>query len=84
LLPRLLHRALRRADADAAAARRQQRAPWSADERRRPNARLEQLVIGGALLIAGVLWTGLASPPWLGWAGAVIGLGVLAFAPRRG
>jgi ubiquinone biosynthesis protein len=84
LLPRLLHRALRRADADAAAARRQQRAPWSADERRRPNARLEQLVIGGALLIAGVLWTGLASPPWLGWAGAAIGLAVLAFAPRRG
>jgi len=41
-------------------------------------------VIGGALLIAGVLWTGLASPPWLGWAGAAIGLAVLAFAPRRG
>jgi ubiquinone biosynthesis protein len=84
LLPRLLHRTLRRADSDAAAARRQQRAPWSGDERRRPNSRLEQLVIGGALLIAGVLWTGLASPPWLGWAGAALGLAVLAFASRRG
>jgi ubiquinone biosynthesis protein len=83
LLPRLLHRTLRRADADAAAARRQQRAPSSGDERRRPNTRLEQLVIGGALLIAGVLWTGLASPPWLGWAAAALGLAVLALAPRR-
>ncbi len=82
MLPRLLHRTLRRAEADEAAARRRERAPVVV-ERRRPNARLEQLVIGGALLIAGVLWTGLAEPTWLGWAGAALGLVVLVFAPRR-
>jgi ubiquinone biosynthesis protein len=82
LLPRLLHRALRRADAEDAAARRQQRAHLVV-ERRRPTERLEQLVIGGALLIAGVLWAGLAAPAWLGWCGAVVGLAVLVLAPRR-
>ena len=83
LLPRLLHRALRRADADDAAARRQQRAPVVVGEPRRATARLEQLVIGAALLIAGVLWSGLASPAWLGWVGAAVGLAILVFAPRR-
>jgi ubiquinone biosynthesis protein len=83
LLPRVLHRALRRADAEDAAARRQQRSHSSNEAPRRTTARLEQLVIGGALLIAGVLWTGLATPHWLGWLGAVGGLAVLAFAPRR-
>jgi ubiquinone biosynthesis protein len=83
MLPRVLHRALRRAEAEDAAVRRQQRAPAFATERRRAT-RLEQLVIGAALLIAGVLWTGLASPAWLGWAGAALGLAVLVFAPRRG
>ena len=82
MLPRVLHRALRRAEAEDAAVRRQQRAPSFATERRRAT-RMEQLVIGAALLIAGVLWTGLASPPWLGWAGAAGGLAVLVFAPRR-
>ncbi|HUQ52702.1 MAG TPA: ubiquinone biosynthesis regulatory protein kinase UbiB, partial [Gammaproteobacteria bacterium] len=74
MLPRVLHRALRRIDAEDAAVRRQQRAPVIIAERRRPTARIEQLVFGGALLIAGVLWTGLASPPWVGWAGAAVGL----------
>jgi len=83
LLPRLLHRALRRADAADAAARRQQRAPVVVGEPRRATARLEQLVIGAALLIAGVLWSGLASPVWLGWVGAAGGLAILVFAPRR-
>jgi ubiquinone biosynthesis protein len=83
LLPRVLHRALRRADADDAAARRQQRRSLGADVPRRPTARLEQLVVGAALLIAGVLWSGLAMPPWLGWLGAAAGLAVLVFAPRR-
>jgi ubiquinone biosynthesis protein len=82
ILPRVLHRALRRSEAEDAAVRRQQRAPTFATERRRAT-RMEQLVIGAALLIAGVLWTGLASPPWLGWAGVVVGLAVLVFAPRR-
>lgn len=79
MLPRLLHRALRRVDAEEAAQQRQQRAPL---ERRR-QTRLEQLVVGAALLIAGALWTGLAEPMWLGWAGGAVGLAVLVFAPRR-
>jgi ubiquinone biosynthesis protein len=85
MLPRMLHRAIRRADAADAAVRRQQRAPLVVAAPRRPTARLEQLVIGAALLIAGVLWTGLdASPPWLGWVGAAAGFALLVFAPRRG
>ena len=52
-------------------------------EPRRATARLEQLVIGAALLIAGVLWSGLAAPAWLGWVGAAVGLAILVFAPRR-
>jgi ubiquinone biosynthesis protein len=83
MLPRVLHRALRRAEAEDAAVRRQQRAPSFGTERRRAT-RLEQLVIGAALLIAGVLWTGLAEPPWLGWLGAGAGIATLVFAPRRG
>ena len=83
LLPRVLHRALRRADAADAAARRPPRVPPFGSEPRRPTARLEQLVIGAALLIAGVLWSGSASPPWIGWAGAALGLAILVFAPRR-
>ena len=50
----------------------------------RLGAQLEQLVVGAAILIAGVLWSGLASPPWIGWIGAGLGLAVLLFAPRRG
>ena len=83
MLPRLLHRALRRIDAEDAAVKRQRRAPLVVADTRR-GARLEQLVIGAALLIAGVLWSGLAEPQWIGWVGAGIGLAVLVFAPRRG
>jgi ubiquinone biosynthesis protein len=80
LLPRLLHRALRRADAEDAAVRRRDRGPVLVEQPR--SARLEKLVVGAALLIAGVLWSGLATPVWLGWAGAALGLVVLALAPR--
>jgi hypothetical protein len=62
--------------------RRLRRAPLVVAEPRRM-VRLEQLVVGAALLIAGVLWSGLAEPEWLGWAGAGIGLAVLVLAPRR-
>ena len=82
MLPRVLHRALRRVDAEDAAVRRQHRAHVVVAEPRRM-ARLEQLVVGAALLIAGVLWSGLAEPEWLGWAAAAIGLAVLVLAPRR-
>ncbi len=82
MLPRVLHRALRRVDAEDAAVRRHHRAPPAGAEPRRM-ARLEQLVVGAAVLIAGVLWSGLAEPEWLGWAAAGIGLAVLVLAPRR-
>jgi ubiquinone biosynthesis protein len=82
LLPRLLHRALRRIDAEDAAAKRR-RVPRAA-ERRRDGGRVEHAVIGAALLIAGVVWSALAVPEWLGWTGAGLGLVVLAFSARRG
>jgi hypothetical protein len=63
--------------------RRQHRAPLVITEPRRA-ARVEQRIVGAALLIAGVLWSGLAEPQWLGWAGAGVGLAVLVLAPRRG
>jgi ubiquinone biosynthesis protein len=80
MLPRVLHRALRRIDAEDAAVRRLQRAPVVVERR---GARLEQLVVGAALLLGGVLWSGLAGPTWIGWVGAAAGLGVLLLAPRR-
>jgi ubiquinone biosynthesis protein len=80
LLPRLVHRALRRMDAEDAAVRRRDRVPVLVEPPR--TARLERLVVGAALLIAGVLWSGLAEPAWIGWAGAALGLLVLALAPR--
>jgi ubiquinone biosynthesis protein len=89
LLPRLLHRTLRRLDAAEAAelkALRARSAHDRAGERRRRVAaprRLEHAVAGAALLVAGVLWSGLATPQWLGWVGAAVGVLVLAFALRR-
>jgi ubiquinone biosynthesis protein len=72
MLPRLLHRAIRRADMEDAAAQRIVRVPVE-----RPSARLERVVCGAALLIAGVLWAGLAEPAWIGWIAAVAGLLVM-------
>jgi len=75
LLPRVLHRAVRRADADAAAARRVTlQVPLQPRGSRSGFA-------AGSLLIAGVLWTGLAEPVWIGWIGAAAGL-VLLFLRR--
>jgi ubiquinone biosynthesis protein len=81
LLPRLLHRTLRRIDAEDAAVRRRERAPAVVVEPRR-GVYVERLVVGAVLLIAGVLWSGLAEPKWLGWAGAALGLLVLVSASR--
>jgi hypothetical protein len=78
-----LHRALRRIEAEDAAVRRQQRGLAANDVPRRAGARIEQLIVGAALLIAGVLWAGLAAPVWLGWIGAAVGLAVLALCSRR-
>jgi ubiquinone biosynthesis protein len=81
VLPRLLHRAVRRMDAEDAAVRRRERAPAVVVEPRRA-VYVERLVVGAVLLIAGVLWSGLAEPKWLGWAGAALGLLVLLSASR--
>jgi ubiquinone biosynthesis protein len=71
LLPELLHRAIRRADADAHTVRAQGR-----DRRHAHRPRgVSRFATGSVLLIAGVLWTGLeAAPVWLGWIGAAAGL----------
>jgi ubiquinone biosynthesis protein len=74
LLPGLVHRAIRRAETDEAAARRASVARVPVE---RPGAASERAIAGGALLIAGVLWSGLAEPGWLGWVGAGLGLAVL-------
>ena len=84
LLPRVLHRTLRRLDAEDAAVRRRQRTPTVVVAEPRRGARLERVVAGAALLIAGVLWSGLAEPEWIGWSGAGLGLLVLALHLRRG
>jgi len=83
MLPRMLHRAVRKMDADTAAEQRRQAGTARTRGDRRRATRLEQLVLGGMLLVAGVLWTGLGQPTWLGWVGAAIGLVVLASASRR-
>jgi ubiquinone biosynthesis protein len=77
LLPRLLHRAIRRAEVKDAEEQRTGRVP---PPRQEPPLHL--WASGAALLIAGVLWIGLIEPKWLGWAGLVAGV-ALMFAPRR-
>jgi ubiquinone biosynthesis protein len=79
LLPRLLHRAIRRAETHDAAERRAVvvRAPLAP----RP-ARLERTIAGAGLLIAGALWTGLAEPEWIGWISAAAGLALLVVRRR--
>jgi ubiquinone biosynthesis protein len=79
LLPRLLHRAIRRAEARDAS---EQRALLlQAVPRPRPG-RLERTIAGAGLLIAGALWSGLAEPEWVGWIAAALGL-VLLVVRRR-
>jgi ubiquinone biosynthesis protein len=80
LLPGLLHRAIRRAEADEAAARKAAAVRVPVE---RPAAGVERVLAGAALLIAGVLWSGLAEPEWLGWIGALIGLLMLLSQYRR-
>jgi ubiquinone biosynthesis protein len=80
LLPRLLHRAIRRADAA------------DVDERRASptvvtpapgTPRLERAIAGAALLIAGAVWSGLSEPQWLGWLGSAAGLLLLVLGRRE-
>ena len=77
LLPRLLHRAIRRAETENAEERRVGRVPPAP----RRDSRRHLWASGAVLLIAGVLWIGLVEPRWLGWAGLVVGF-ALMFAPR--
>ncbi|HEY8520259.1 MAG TPA: ubiquinone biosynthesis regulatory protein kinase UbiB [Gammaproteobacteria bacterium] len=79
LLPGLLHRAIRRADAAEAPVR----PPYRLPVERRANVRPERTLAAGALLIAGVLWAGLVAPAWVGYVGAGLGVALL-FWPRDG
>jgi ubiquinone biosynthesis protein len=73
LLPKLMHRAIRRMEAEDAARSR----PLLRATTPRASARLERVVTGAGLLIAGALWAGLAEPYWIGWLAALAGLAVL-------
>jgi ubiquinone biosynthesis protein len=80
LLPKIVHRAIRRAENEGALREAAEDAERHSARRR---GRSERLFSGAALLIAGVLWLGLdAEPLWLGWVAGVAGL-LLMFAPRR-
>jgi ubiquinone biosynthesis protein len=86
LLPRLFHRAIRRAEAREADERRlHARPPASGDTHLLVSTRtrrLERTIAGASLLIAGVVWSGLSEPQWIGWVASAVGL-VLLLVPRR-
>jgi ubiquinone biosynthesis protein len=69
LLPRLLHRAVRRAEIKDVATQRAR--PVTVVRRERG---AQRAIAAGAVLIAGALWAGLAEPAWIGWIGAAAGL----------
>lgn len=79
LLPQLLHRRIRQASTvpqrvPVRAAGERRRARLRGHARSRPPRELT----GAVLLIAGVLWSGLAAEPvWIGWIGAAAGLMML-------
>jgi len=84
LLPELLHRTIRQAAASpqrepvrAVHGRRRKGNPERHEVEPRRSGQ-ERPIAGAALLLAGVLWAGLATPPvWVGWAGAAAGLVLL-------
>ncbi|HUO66956.1 MAG TPA: AarF/UbiB family protein, partial [Gammaproteobacteria bacterium] len=81
LLPRLLHRAIRRADAADADERRASLTVVTPPATRSP--RLERAIAGAALLIAGVVWSGLSEPQWIGWLASAAGLLLLVLGRRE-
>jgi ubiquinone biosynthesis protein len=81
LLPRLLHRAIRRAEAADADERRTSLTVVSPSATRAP--RLERTIAGAALLMAGVVWSGLSEPQWLGWLASAAGLLLLVLGRRE-
>ena len=82
LLPRLLHRAIRRADAADADERRAVVVAASSLAAAGRAARLERTIAGAALVLAGVVWSGLSEPQWIGWVAAAVGV-VLLVVKRR-
>ena len=86
MLPRLLHRAIRRAEAREADERRAGANPPARGAPHAPvsarGRRLERTIAGASLLLAGVIWSGLSEPRWIGWVGAAAGLLLLALARR--
>ena len=82
LLPRLLHRAIRRADASDADERRAVVVAASSLAAAARAARLERTIVGASLVLAGVIWSGLSEPQWIGWVGSAAGLLLLALARR--
>src|SRR6185436_2402427 len=78
VLPRLLHRAVRRADMDDAAAQRARRTlPLRRSSLINTPGGVQRAIAAGALTIAGALWAGLAQPPWIGWLGVLAGLALM-------
>ncbi len=84
LLPRLFHRAIRRAEAREADERRAHANPPARAHAHAPASarRLERTIVGASLLLAGVVWSGLSEPQWIGWVASVVGI-VLLVAKRR-
>ena len=86
LLPRLFHRAIRRAEAREADERRAHANPLARGDPRAPVAprarRLERSIAGASLLLAGVVWSGLSEPQWIGWVGSIAGLLLIALTRR--
>ncbi len=82
LLPRLLHRAIRRADAAEADERRAVVVAASSLAAAARAARLERTIAGASLVLAGVVWSGLSEPQWIGWVAALVGV-VLLVVKRR-
>jgi len=86
LLPRLFHRAIRRAEAREADERRAHANPLARGDPRAPVAprarRLERTIAGASLLLAGVVWSGLSEPQWIGWVGSIAGLLLIALTRR--
>jgi ubiquinone biosynthesis protein len=82
LLPRILHRAIRLADGEDADEQRAlvRGSPASAAPRA---PRLERTIAAAALVIAGVVWSGLSEPQWIGWVGSGVGLVLLVLARRE-
>src|SRR5262245_34540744 len=83
MLPRLLHRAIRRADAAEADERRAVVVAAASPQAGTRSARLERTIAGASLLLAGVVWSGLSEPQWIGWLAAAAGIVLLVVGRRR-